>query len=108
LLFVAALDAVAMGVAFGQSAGSIDAPGQTVVAKVHAEGAQVYECKVTNGGTLSWQFGEPIATLLLNGRTIGRHYAGPSWEPDDGSTVVAKPIATRPGDTAADIPWLTL
>src|SRR2546421_10876903 len=35
-------------------------------------------------------FREPIATLLLDGKTVGRHYAGPNWEHADGSAVVAK------------------
>ena len=31
-------------------------------------------------GRLTWVFREPVATLLEGGRTVGRHYAGPSWE----------------------------
>ena len=55
-----------------------------------------------------WTFREPIATLLLDGKTVGRHYAGPNWEHMDGSAVVAKLAANAPGKTAADIPWLKL
>jgi hypothetical protein len=87
---------------------AIGTPGETVVATVHAEGAQVYECKADTGGSLVWQFREPIATLLLAGATIGRHYAGPSWEHRDGSAVVGKAVARAPGATAKDIPWLKL
>jgi hypothetical protein len=54
---------------------AVAAPGKTVVATLHAEGAQVYECKTESGGKLVWQFREPIATLLLDGKTVGRHYA---------------------------------
>ena len=43
----------------------------------HAEGAQVYECKAGADGKLAWAFREPIATLLVDGKTVGRHYAGP-------------------------------
>ena len=64
---------------------AIAAPGETVVATWHAEGAQVYECKAGADGKLAWAFREPIATLLLDGKTIGRHYAGPNWEHMDGS-----------------------
>ncbi len=35
----------------------------------------------------SWTFREPIATLLDDGKTVGRHYAGPNWEDNDGSAV---------------------
>jgi len=87
---------------------AIAAPGETVVLSVHAEGAQVYECKAAADGKLAWAFREPIATLLSEGKTIGRHYAGPSWELADGSAVVGKAAANAPGATAADIPWLKL
>jgi hypothetical protein len=87
---------------------TVAAPGETVVTTLHAEGAQVYECKVDAAGKLTWQFREPIATLLLDGKTIGRHYAGPVWELTDGSAVVAKVAGSAPGATAKDIPWLKL
>jgi len=87
---------------------AIAAPGESVVLSVHAEGAQVYECKAGGDGKLVWAFREPIATLLSEGKTIGRHYAGPNWELADGSAVVGKVIGNAPGATAADIPWLKL
>lgn len=87
---------------------AIAAPGESVVLSVHAEGAQVYECKAAADGKLAWAFREPIATLLSDGKTIGRHYAGPNWEHADGSAVVGKAVGNAPGTTAADIPWLKL
>ncbi|MET4802671.1 DUF3455 domain-containing protein [Bradyrhizobium sp. LB11.1] len=87
---------------------AIAAPGETVVLSVHAEGAQVYECKAGTDGKLAWAFREPIATLLSEGKTIGRHYAGPNWEHADGSAVAAKAAGNAPGATAADIAWLKL
>ena len=87
---------------------AIAAPGETVVLRVHAEGAQVYECKAGGDGKLAWSFREPIATLLAEGKTVGRHYAGPSWEYSDGSAVVGKDAGNAPGATANDIPWLKL
>jgi hypothetical protein len=81
---------------------------ETVVLSVHAEGAQVYDCKAGEGGKLVWQFREPIATLMENGKTVGRHYAGPAWEHVDGSRVIGKPIAKSGGATPKDIPWLKL
>lgn len=73
---------------------------------IHAEGAQIYECKVDAGGKLASQFREPIAALLIDGRTVGRHYAGPSWELADSSFVNAKIAGRVPGSTAKDIPLL--
>ena len=96
------------GAASAQVPPAIAAPGETVVATLHAEGAQVYECKAGADGKLAWAFREPIATLLLDGKTVGRHYAGPNWEHVDGSAVVGKVVANAPGKTASDIPWLKL
>src|SRR3954471_6135421 len=87
---------------------AVAAPGETVVLSVHAEGAQVYECKAGTDGKLAWAFREPIATLLSDGKTIGRHYAGPNWEHMDGSAVVGKVSGNAPGATPKDIPLLKL
>jgi Protein of unknown function (DUF3455) len=105
LLFVAAL---APAPAVAQLPAAIDAPGQETVAKFYATGAQVYECKAGNDGKLAWAFREPIATLLLDGKTVGHHYAGPTWEHIDGSAVVGRAVGNAPGKTASDIPWLKL
>ena len=84
-----------LSVARAEMPEAIATPGQTLVATVHAEGAQVYECKTDASGRLAWQFREPIATLLIDGKTVGRHYAGPNWEMADGSAVVAKVAGAR-------------
>jgi Protein of unknown function (DUF3455) len=84
------------------------AAGETLVATMHAQGAQVYECKADASGKLVWQFREPIATLLVDGKTVGRHYAGPHWELADGGAVAAKVSGRAPGATANDIPLLRL
>ena len=83
-------------------------PDLAVVATLHAQGAQVYECRAAADGRLAWHFREPIATLLEGGRTVGRHYAGPSWELADGSAVVGRVTGRAPGAGADDIPWLRL
>jgi uncharacterized protein DUF3455 len=88
--------------------GAIAAPGEATVLAVHGEGAQVYECKTGADGKLGWAFREPIATLLADSKTVGRHYAGPSWEYSDGSAVVGKVAASAPGAAPNDIPWLKL
>jgi uncharacterized protein DUF3455 len=98
----------AAALAAAESPEAISAPGETLIATLHAEGAQIYECKADAAGKLAWQFREPIATLLLDGKTIGRHFAGPSWELDDGSLVTGKVAARAAGASAADIPLLKL
>ncbi len=87
---------------------AIDAPGENTVATFHAEGAQLYECKPDADNRLVWQFREPIATLLLDGKTVGTHYAGPNWQHADGSGVRAKSVNSVPGHSPNDIPWLRL
>jgi Protein of unknown function (DUF3455) len=86
----------------------IRAADETVVFTTFAEGAQVYDCKADPAGKLAWAFREPIATLLIDGKTVGRHYAGPHWEMADGSIIQGKVSGRAPGSTAADIPWLKL
>ena len=87
---------------------AIAASGEAIVLALHAEGAQVYECKAGADGKLAWAFREPIATLLADGKTVGRHYAGPNWEHSDGSAVVGKAAGNAPGATPNDIAWLKL
>jgi hypothetical protein len=87
---------------------AIAAPGQVLVTAVHAQGAQIYECKADAAGKLAWQFREPVATLFADGKTVGRHYAGPTWELSDGSLVRAKVAGRAPGASAHDIPLLKL
>ena len=84
------------------------ATAETPVATIHAEGAQVYECKGDASGKLTWQFREPVATLLIDGEAVGSHYAGPNWELTDGSAVSAKVSGRAPGASASDIPLLRL
>ena len=87
---------------------AIAAPGETIALAVHAEGAQIYDCKAGADGKLAWAFREPIATLLADGKTVGRHYAGPNWEHSDGSAVTGKVAGSAPGAAPNDIPWLKL
>jgi hypothetical protein len=74
------------------------------IVTLHAEGAQIYECKPGSGhksssagGELTWQFREPIATLIVDGKSVGRHYAGPNWDYFDGSGVKGKVVASASG-----------
>ena len=86
----------------------IAAHGEILIATVHAIGAQVYECKANSDGAPTWQFREPVATLVIDGKTVGHHFAGPVWVMADGSAVSAKVSAQAPGATTTDIPLLRL
>jgi Protein of unknown function (DUF3455) len=66
-----------------------------------AVGVQIYECKVLDGKA-AWAFVAPEADLFdASGKRVGKHYAGPSWESDDGSKIVgtlkARVDSSRPG-----------
>jgi hypothetical protein len=102
------LAAPALGQA-GQAPAAFDVADRTAVLTVHAEGVQLYQCKPDAAGHLAWSFREPIATLIGDdGKTIGRHFAGPSWVLDDGGAVKGKLLASAPGAAPGDIPLLKL
>ena len=103
-----ALHLIFPGPAVAEVPDAIAVPGEVLVTTLHAAGAQVYECKADAAGKLVWQFREPIATLFMAGKTVGRHYAGPNWEMTDGSAVRGKVAAQSPGATPDDIPLLRL
>jgi Protein of unknown function (DUF3455) len=69
---------------------------------------RLYECKADSNGKLSWVFRKPIATLLFDDKTVGRHYAGPTWEDMDGNAVTGKVGGAAPGTTPNNIPSLIL
>jgi hypothetical protein len=73
--------------------------------RLYAVGAQIYRW---NGTT--WTFVEPVATLYADADyhgKVGIHYAGPTWESNSGSKVVATRLAACTPDATA-IPWLLL
>lgn len=86
----------------------IRADGAKVIWQVHAAGLQIYECKADTAGKSTWQFREPLATLISDDKTVGRHFAGPGWEFADGSRIKGKVVAQAPGASDKDIPVLRL
>ena len=78
---------------------------------VPAKGVQIYECraKKDQADQYEWAFVAPEADLFdARGAKIGKHYAGPRWESNDGSRIVGtvKEGADAPRPDA--IPWLLL
>jgi hypothetical protein len=73
----------------------------------HATGVQIYTC---NGST--WGSSTPRADLFAdkrNKRLVATHFAGPTWQGTDGSTVVG--VLPPEGSVTVDptaIPWLLL
>ncbi len=108
LLWPLALLVLQSDAALAQMPAASAAPDATPIVTLHAVGAQIYQCKAGSDGKLTWAFREPIAALIADGQTVGRHYAGPTWEHNDGSAVTGKVVAHAPGATANDVAWLKL
>jgi hypothetical protein len=87
---------------------TFDVAGRTPLAVLHGVGAQIYACAADANGRTTWTFREPIATLIDNGKTVGRHYLGPTWALADGEVITGKTSASAPGDTPQDVPLLKL
>jgi hypothetical protein len=96
---------------------------QKVVLRAAASGVQIYTCagkslrdadgdsavKDSADVSFEWTLKAPEADLFdANGRAIGRHYAGPTWELMDGSEVVGKFKARADAPAPGAIAWLLL
>jgi len=80
---------------------------QVVYLELLATGVQIYECAPKNdqAGAFEWVFRAPEANLVdKEGKPVGRHYGGPTWEANDGSKVTGKQLAVAPG-AAGSIPF---
>ena len=72
------------------------------------EGAQVYACQAA-GGTFAWKLVGPDAVLTgADGQKLGRHFAGPSWQAPDGSTIVGEAVGSSPSPREGAVAWLVL
>ena len=81
---------------------------ERLLLRVHGKGDQIYTCK-GDGGQFAWVLKGPEAQLLdKKGKLFGRHFAGPSWEANDGSRITGKAAANAPSPDADSIPWLLI
>ncbi len=106
-LLAAAGTVLSFSVAAQQVPPEIQPPaGEHLLFQVHAKGDQIYSCK-GDGAQFTWTLKAPDAQLFdSNGKPFGKHFAGPSWEANDGSRVTGKAIANAPSPDADSIPWL--
>src|SRR5580704_14884103 len=107
VLLVAASTILSSAVAAQQIPQQLQPPAnEQLLLKVHAKGDQVYTCK-GDGTQFSWTLKAPDAQLFdKDGKAFGKHFAGPSWEANDGSRVTGKAVANAPSPDADSIPWL--
>jgi hypothetical protein len=79
---------------------------EQLLLQVHAKGDQIYACK-SDAAQFTWTLKAPDAQLFdKDGKSFGKHFAGPSWEANDGSRVTGKAVANAPSPDADSIPWL--
>jgi uncharacterized protein DUF3455 len=80
--------------------------GEHLLFQLHAKGDQVYVCKNDNA-QFTWTLKAPDAHLFDKAdKPFGRHFAGPTWEANDGSRVVGKAVANVPSPDANSVAWL--
>ena len=83
--------------------------GQMPAIEAVASGVQIYACALQADGSAGWVFKAPSASLTSrNGEPIGRHFAGPTWQANDGSSVVGEVRASAKAPGPPAIPWLLL
>jgi hypothetical protein len=91
---------------------SLKAPStQKLSLETRASGVQIYECRTGKGNParFEWVFIAPEAELFdSTGKKIGKHYAGPTWESNDGSKVAGEVKTRDDGPDSNAIPWLLL
>jgi hypothetical protein len=112
-LLVAANTVLSLSVAAQQAAQQVpqqlQAPAKDqLLLQVHGKGDQVYTCS-SAAMQYTWTLKAPDAQLFdKNGKLFGKHFAGPSWEANDGSRVAGKAIVDAPSPDADSIPWLLI
>lgn len=80
---------------------------QHLVLQGHATGDQIYVCKPSASG-FSWVLSAPEAKLVDDsGKEVAKHFAGPTWQSNDGSLVKGKMVSQANPDPNS-IPWLLL
>jgi hypothetical protein len=86
-------------------------PGASLVLRAEGRGVQIYVCAAPpdRPQDYDWRFVAPQANLFTaEGEKIGRHYAGPTWEAQDGGKVVGEVRAKAPSPDPNAIDWLLL
>ena len=88
--------------------------GNELTSRVAGVGVQIYVWTVnpTNAALARWVFKAPHALLFASceeerSEVVGIHFAGPTWQSNDGSKVVGTRVASVTVNSNA-IPWLLL
>ena len=79
--------------------------------ELEAKWVHIYACEARPEAptTFAWTFKAPEAELRnARGEVVATHFAGPTWQGNDGSTVVASVLARADAPSKKAIPWLLL
>jgi hypothetical protein len=79
--------------------------------ELQGQGVQIYTCQAdpNDATAFVWTFTAPEAKLRnTRGEVVGRHFAGPTWQGNDGSAVVGKVLERADAPNKKAIPWLLL
>jgi hypothetical protein len=92
--------------AFASEPAAIAVPaGHALAMTALGTGELAYECKAKAdaAGMFEWVFAGPTAVLYdkKSKAVVGKYYAGPTWEANDGSKVSGKQLAVSPGTPGA-------
>lgn len=85
-------------------------PNSSLVLKARGKGVQIYECaaKADDKKAFEWKLKAPEADLFDDkGEKVGKHFAGPTWQATDGSTILGSMIQKADAPDGS-IPWLLL
>jgi hypothetical protein len=78
---------------------------------LEARGVQIYACEAdpNDATAFAWTLKAPEAELLnQRGEVVGRHFAGPTWQGQDGSAVIGAVLKRAAAPDEGAIPWLLL
>jgi hypothetical protein len=85
--------------------------GAMLALRAEGRGVQIYVCEQhpDQPTQFGWRLTGPQATLLdASGKAIGRHYAGPTWEGQDGGKVTGEVKAKAASPDGKGVDWLLL
>src|SRR5882724_2905006 len=72
---------------------------EQLLLQLHAKGDQIYVCR-SESAQFNWTLKAPDAQLF------GKHFAGPTWQANDGTRVTGKAAVSIASPDAESIPWL--
>jgi hypothetical protein len=97
-----------MGGAFAAGPRVTAPTGAKLLLRTSAQGVQIYKCQKADDG-YHWVFSAPDAALFdAMGQQVGTHFAGPTWQMQDGSKIVGEVVAQAPAPEPHAIGWLLL